>query len=114
MELSICAQCGRHIEPAQDKPGWLHVAGYRPRHIAQPAETTVQPDTPTAREALHREATWGLSASGFDDAAAEANRLIDAYAHELAETIRDSVGGDGGFPDGMFHAADLIDPEAQQ
>lgn len=69
-------------------------------------------DKLTAREALHREAQWGLLGAGFDDAATEADRLIDAYAHELAEKIRDSLGGDGGFPDGMNHAADLIDPEA--
>lgn len=79
-------------------------------------ETTgTQPDALTAREALHRETTWGLSASGFDDAAAEANRLIDAYAHQLAEQIRaDATGVHGGSYDGRMAAADLIDPEAQQ
>lgn len=40
-----------------------------------------------------------------------AAKIIDDYAHELAEHIRDDLGGDGGFPDGMRYAADLIDPE---
>lgn len=71
-------------------------------------------DALTAREQLHREATWGLLQAGVDDASTAADRLIDAYAHELAEYIRDNVGGDGGFPDGMWHAADLIDPQENQ
>lgn len=77
-------------------------------------ETTgTQPDALTAREALHREATWGLSASGFDDAAAEANRLIDAYAHSLAEQIRTMIDSVDTYVL-ADEAADLIDPEAQQ
>lgn len=40
-----------------------------------------------------------------------AQEIIDAYTHSLAEHIRDNLDGDGGFPDGMRHAADLIDPE---
>lgn len=72
---------------------------------------TDQTDALTPREALHREAMWGLLNAGVDDAITAANKLIDAYTHELADEIRDNLCGDGGFPDGMRHAADLIDPE---
>lgn len=79
-------------------------------------ETTgTPPDALTARERLHRETTWGAvtTAATYDDAAAEANRLIDAYAHELAEKIRAMIDSVDTYVL-ADEAADLIDPEAQQ
>lgn len=42
------------------------------------------------------------------------DELLDAYAHELAEKIREHAGSDGldyYSPQGLYEAADLIDPE---
>ncbi|MFE8916861.1 hypothetical protein [Streptomyces globisporus] len=39
----------------------------------------------------------------------QANALIDAFAHELVEKIRQEL--DHPYEDMAFHAADLIDPE---
>lgn len=88
-------------------------------------ETTgTPPDTLTARERLHRETTWGAvtTAATYDAAAAEANRLIDAYAHELAQKLRAAIAGFDlddhwavYYPAEQVQALpDLIDPEAQQ
>lgn len=69
------------------------------------------PDQPNPRAELHRQVRWSLEQWGSEHPDTEADQLIDAYTHSLAEHIRDNLGGDGGFPDGMRHAADLIDPE---
>lgn len=76
-------------------------------------------DDLTAREQLHREATWGLLQAGVDDASTAADRLIDAYAHELAQKIRqnsahlrDSDSSTARSVWAIINAqADLIDPQ---
>lgn len=45
-------------------------------------------ETYTPREALHREAMWGLMTGGSDVAATRADELIDAYTADLAEKQR--------------------------
>lgn len=76
--------------------------------------TDPTPSTTPARDAL-RDATWTVW-NYADAGIPEADALIDAYAHELAETIRaqhSAVYQDAGqkTADGLLRAADLIDPQ---
>lgn len=62
----------------------------------------------SARSGLKSRLTlFGLSAQAAD-------RAIDAFAHELAEKVREHGGtrGDEFFAEALQAAADLIDPEA--
>jgi hypothetical protein len=71
----------------------------------------------SARDELH-EAICG-DGCGVPKRCERTDRLVDAFAHELAERIR-SERGTTSLPDGHFFfsgmdfAADLIDPQAQQ
>jgi len=76
----------------------------------------------SAREDLINEVTWSLKSGDFlygGDAYADAVKMVDAFAHELAEKIRNHPDHDDAWGKGFYStlglgmAADMIDPEVE-